>query len=152
MIEILLLQALAYEAQRNLPPALVSLERALTLAEPEGYIRIFVDVGQPMAHLLSSVSANGIMPHYARKLLAVFETEPHVQVDKSPSRAMVESLTLREQEVLQLMAAGLSNPEIAAKLVIAVTTVKTHVKNIYEKLQVTNRFQAIVRANESGLL
>ncbi|MBA3871214.1 MAG: helix-turn-helix transcriptional regulator [Anaerolineae bacterium] len=152
IIEILVLQALAYEAQGNLPPALMFLERALTLAQPEGDVRVFVDEGTSMAHLLSSASANGIILDYGRKLLAAIETEQHMSADKLPVGTMVDSLTLREQEVLRLMGAGLSNPEIAATLVIAVTTVKTHIKNTYEKLQVTNRFQAIARAKELGLL
>lgn len=152
MIEILVLQALAYEAQKNLPSALMSLERALTLAEPEGYVRVFVDEGQPMAHLLSLASANRIMLDYTRQLMAAFETDSYIIAGNAPSGTLIESLTLREQEVLELMAAGLSNPEIAAALVIAVTTVKTHVKNIFEKFQVTNRIQAIARAKESGLL
>ncbi len=152
MIEILVLQALAYEAQKNLPSALMPLERALTLAEPQGYVRVFVDEGQPMAHLLSLASTNRVMPDYARKLMAAYETESHIIAGNAPSGTLIDTLTVREQEVLELMAVGLSNPEIATALVIAVTTVKTHVKNIFEKLQVSNRIQAIARAQESGLL
>lgn len=152
MIEILVLQALAYEAESNTSSALSSLERALTLAEPEGYTRVFVDEGQPMAHLLFSAYANNIMPDFTRKLLVAFETESPINASKASSETLVESLTVREHEVLELMASGLSNPEIATALVIAVTTVKTHVKNIFEKLQVTNRIQAIARAKESRLL
>ena len=73
MIEILVLQALAHQAQGDIPAALVPLERALTLAEPEGYVRIFVDEGPPMAHLLSAAAAQGMLPDYIRKLLAAFE-------------------------------------------------------------------------------
>ncbi len=83
MIEILVLQALAHEAQGDIPPALVSLERALTLAEPEGYVRIFVDEGLPMARLLSEAAAHGVMPDYIGKLLAVFEAEKQKSEDKS---------------------------------------------------------------------
>ena len=77
MIEILVLQALAHQAQGDIPAALVPLERALTLAEPEGYVRIFVDEGRPMAQLLSEAAARGIMPDYTAKLLAAFEAEAH---------------------------------------------------------------------------
>ena len=83
VIEILVLQALAHEVQGNFPPALVSLERALTLAEPEGYVRIFVDEGLPMARLLSEAAAHGVMPDYIGKLLAVFEAEKQKSEDKS---------------------------------------------------------------------
>ena len=160
MIEILVLQALAHEAQGNTPLALASLERALVLAEPEGYIRIFVDEGVSMAQLLSEATAHGIMPDYTGRLLAAFEAEEQKSEDKShlppapPTgvQPLIESLTPREREVLQLIAAGYSNPEIAVQLVIAVTTVKTHVKNIYGKLQVSNRFQAIARTKELNLI
>jgi LuxR family maltose regulon positive regulatory protein len=82
VIDILILQALAYEAQDNIPHGLTPLERALTLAEPEGYLRTFVIEGKPMAQLLSAVKANKIMPNYIRKLLAVFEDEKQKQVIK----------------------------------------------------------------------
>jgi len=146
MIEILVLLALVYEAQGNLDLALKPLERALALAEPEGFVRVFVDEGQPMVTLLSQ----GITPDYTKRLLAYFATAQAKPTEESP--ALIETLTPREQSVLQLLAAGRSNPEIAAELVISVTTVKTHVKNIYEKLQVANRVQAIARANELNLL
>jgi LuxR family maltose regulon positive regulatory protein len=149
MIKILVLQALAHQAQGNLDPALIPLERALTLAEPEGFVRVFVDEGQPMANLLSLASASGIMPGYARNLLAHFGAAPLKNTGEFPS--LVETFTRRERSVLHLLAAGRSNPEIAADLIISVTTVKTHVKHIYEKLQVTSRFEAIARARELDL-
>jgi LuxR family maltose regulon positive regulatory protein len=133
---------------------------ALALAEPSGFIRIFVDEGLPMAQLLGETAVLGIMPNYSSKLLAVFEAEGQYNNNKSwlpaipqppdvPS--LIEPLTPRERDVLQLIVAGHSNPEIAAQLVIALSTVKTHVKNIYGKLQVTNRFQAVVRTKDLDL-
>ncbi len=158
MIEVLLLQAVAHQAQDNLPLARVPLARALTLAEPEGYVRIFVDEGLPMAQLLSETAVRGILPHYTAKLLSAFEAiaqkgkshPPKPNLPNVPS--LPEPLTPREREVLQMIVAGRSNPEIAAQLVIALSTVKTHVKNLYGKLQVTNRVQAVARANDLNLL
>ena len=152
MIEILVLQALAHQAQGNIPLALTSLERALTLAEPEGYLRIFVDEGLPMAQLVAQAAARVRLPDYTDKLRAAFEAEKQPAPLGPGVQPLIEPLTPREREVLQLLGGGCSNPEIAAQLVIAVTTVKTHVKNIYGKLQVTNRFQAAARAQDLGLV
>jgi LuxR family maltose regulon positive regulatory protein len=155
VIEILVLQALAYEAQGAIPAALVPLERALTLAEPEGFIRIFVDEGRPMGRLLSEAAARGIMPNYTAKLLAVFEAEERKSEDEShlpPAQSLTEPLSQRELEVLQLIAQGLSNREISERLFLAVITVKGHNRNIFRKLQVRRRTEAIARARELGLL
>ena len=155
MIELFILLAMAYQAQGNIPAALISLQQALTLAEPEGYVRIFIDEGGPMVQLLSEAIAHLGKLDYINKLLLVFETKVQKGVASAQgpeSELLLESLTPREREVLQLLAAGHSNPEIAARLVIAVTTVKTHVKNIYGKLQVTNRFQAVARVKDLNLL
>ena len=158
VIEILVLQALAHEAQGDIPAALVPLERALTLAEPEGFIRIFVDEGRPMAQLLSEAAARGIMPDYTAKLLAVFEAEEHKSEDESrlphalPAQSLTEPLSQRELEVLRLVAQGLSNREISERLFLAVITVKGHNRNIFRKLQVRRRTEAVARARELGLL
>jgi LuxR family maltose regulon positive regulatory protein len=158
VIEILMLQALAHEAQGDSPSALVPLERALTLAEPEGYVRIFVDEGRPMAQLLSEAAARGIMPDYTARLLAIFEAEKQKSKDRSypppalPVQSLVEPLSQRELEVLQLIAQGLSNREISERLFLAVITVKGHNRNIFRKLQVRRRTEAIARARELGLL
>ena len=158
MIEILVLQALAHEAQCESPSALVPLERALALAEPEGYVRVFVDEGRPMAQLLSEAAAHGIMLDYTGKLLAAFEAEDRIDSDDSPrltppaSQPLVEPLSDRELEVLQLIAQGLSNREISERLFLAIITVKGHNRNIFRKLQVRRRTEAIARARELGLL
>jgi LuxR family maltose regulon positive regulatory protein len=154
VIEIRILQALAYQAQDNLALALVALEHALKLAEPEGYVRIFVDEGMPIAQLLSKVSARGMMPNYVGKLLAVFGTEERMgsRLDISSALPLIEPLSQRELEVLQLIAQGLSNHEISERLFLALSTVKGHNQKIFEKLQVQRRTEAIVRARELGLL
>jgi LuxR family maltose regulon positive regulatory protein len=165
VIEILVLQALAHEVQGNFAPALVSLERALTLAEPEGYVRIFVDEGLPMARLLSEAAAHGVMPYYVGKLLAVFEAEKQKSEDKSylppvspalPERhrdgePLIEPLSQRELKILQLIAQGLSNREISERLFLALSTVKGHNQKIFDKLQVQSRTEAVARARELGL-
>jgi LuxR family maltose regulon positive regulatory protein len=160
-LKVMALQAVALYAQGGKHEAVQVIDEALTLAEPGGLIRVFVDEGAPMAHLVSEAAAQGISPDYAGRLRTAFEAEAQKLEDRSaldPAslppgvRPLIEPLTPREREVLQLMATGQSNPEIAAQLVIAVTTVKTHVKNIYGKLQVTNRFQAAARAQDLGLL
>ncbi|MEO8354781.1 MAG: LuxR C-terminal-related transcriptional regulator [Chloroflexota bacterium] len=159
VIEILVLQALAHEAQRDIPSALASLERALTLSEPEGYFRIFVDEGLPMDHLLTEAAAHRIMPDYVDKLLAAFQdtTNDEGQTTKLSSSAirpssLVEPLSQRELEVLRLIAQGLSNREISKRLFLALNTVKGHNRIIFGKLQVQRRTEAVARARELGLL
>jgi LuxR family maltose regulon positive regulatory protein len=157
VIELLVLQALAREAQRHTSLALAALRKALTLAEPEGYIRIFVDEGPRMARLLSEAAGQNISHDYVGRLLAAFEASQQKiktvsERSSSSSWARIQPLTRREREVLQLLVAGHSNPEIAVQLFIAVTTVKTHLKNIFEKLEVTNRVQAVARTKELDLL
>jgi LuxR family maltose regulon positive regulatory protein len=164
VIEILLLQALTKQSQGNATQALLKLERALSLAEPEGYIRLFVDEGAPMAYLLSKLherqqkdqlsSANHGSPSlsYIEMLL----TALHVKVQElrigSRSQTLEERLSDRELEVLQLIIAGYSNRDIADKLVIALSTVKWYVNNIYGKLGVDSRTKAIARARELDLV
>jgi ATP/maltotriose-dependent transcriptional regulator MalT len=158
IIEILVLQALANKAQGDILHALVPLERALALAEPEGYVRTFVDEGRPMAQLLSESAARGIMPDYTEKLLAAFGAEPPGRAGESPlpippaSQLLVEPLSERELEVLHLFGTELSGPEIANELVVALSTVRTHTKSIYRKLGVNNRRAAVRRAAKLGLV
>jgi LuxR family maltose regulon positive regulatory protein len=164
VIEILVLRALALQTEGNTTGALVALERALTLAAPEGYVRMFVDEGMAMARLLQAAHAQGIAPTYISKLLAAFpeaqSAERRAQNNDTPalrstlerSNALAEPLTERELEILRLIAEGLSNQAIAERLVIAVSTVKRHINNLYGKLAVESRTQALVRARELQLL
>jgi LuxR family maltose regulon positive regulatory protein len=156
VIEILVLQALAHEAQGNYPPALVSLERALALAEPEGYFRIFVDEGLPMARLLYKALSQGISPDYVRRLLAAFPIDETEHAAPSRTKAtgtdLAEPLSGRELEVLHLIAEGLTNQEIATRLYLSLHTVKVHARNIIAKLGVGNRTQAVARGKALGIL
>jgi LuxR family maltose regulon positive regulatory protein len=158
LIGILLLQAQALQMQDDWDQALPKLERALFLAEPEGYVRTFIDEGEPMARLLRRALAegfggtetHGIVSEYASRLLAAFGNPPQVASPKE--QALVEPLSEREMEVLRLVAGGLSNREIADALVVAVSTVKSHINHIYGKLDVKNRVEAIARARTLELL
>jgi LuxR family transcriptional regulator, maltose regulon positive regulatory protein len=148
VIEILVLQALARQARDDVPAALVSLRRALTLAEPEGYVRIFADEGPSMASLLRAAAKQGIAPRYVRQLLAaVNKTEDSTPV----TQGMIEPLSERELEVLRLLGTDLGGPDIARELVVSLNTVRTHTKNIYAKLGVNNRRAAVRRARELDL-
>jgi len=156
VIEILMLQALALQAGHDTNQAMDTLERALTLAQPGGFIRIFVDEGPPMARLLYEAATRGIAPEYTRRLLAAFAMAEPEQADPSKTQApkseIIEPLSERELEVLQLIAAGLTNPEIASRLFLALNTVKAHTRNIYGKLGIHSRTQAVARACALGIL
>jgi LuxR family transcriptional regulator, maltose regulon positive regulatory protein len=161
LIEILVLQALTLQALGDGAGALATLSHALRLAEREGYIRIFVDEGVPMLRLLQAGRAQGIAPNYISRLLAAFPaSEPETRspgdtetetLDHPVTPALVEPLSDRELEILRLIAAGRSNQEIADTLIIAVSTVKKHINNIYGKLDVQSRTQALVRSRELHL-
>jgi LuxR family maltose regulon positive regulatory protein len=128
-----------------------ALGEALSLAEPGGYLRVFLDEGEPMAGLLRQAASRGIAPAYVAKLLAAFEPESAEGAAPQP-QPLVEPLSERELEVLRLLAAGLSNPEIAEELVVAVSTVRSHCKSIYGKLGVHRRWDAVQQAQELGLI
>ena len=146
IIEISILQALTYAAQKRIDAALSALGQALGLAEPEGFARIFLDEGKPVAELLRLAIARGLHARYALRLL---ERLGVASVNQQP---LAEPLSERELEVLRRVAAGYSNQEIAQDLVVAVSTVKKHIGNIYGKLGVQSRTQAVARARELGFL
>ena len=149
MIEILIVQALAQQVRGDIAAALPPLERALALAEPQGYVRIFVDEGPLMAGLLQEATAQTAAAGYIRRLLAAFTGEP---VEEEAAGALAEALSERELDVLRLLATELNGPEIAGNLMVSLSTVRTHTRNIYSKLEVNNRRSAVRRAEELGLL
>jgi LuxR family maltose regulon positive regulatory protein len=147
--EILVAQALARHARDDVAGALNSLARAATLAEPEGYVRIFIDEGPPMAALLKLAGKQPNAPGYVRQLLAAIGSRPgRAPVDQ----ALIEPLSERELEVLRLLESDLDGPGMARELVVSLATVRTHTRNIYAKLGVNTRRAAVRRAAELGLL
>ena len=151
VIEIHALRALARHALDEPEEALEEIEQALALAEPEGYLRLFVDMGQPMAALLKAAGSRGVAPHYVGRLLAAFA--PAGQAEPAAERQpLVEPLTDRELEVLELLAEGLSNREIGRRLFVSLPTVKSHTGSIYGKLGVHSREQAVARARALAIL
>jgi LuxR family maltose regulon positive regulatory protein len=162
VIEILVVQALAHQVQGNTPLALASLERALTLAEPEGYVRIFVDEGEAMRLLILDFrsrmekQSSGLgysLFVYVDKLLSAFDRLVEKQSTTHPKKPeLIEPLSERELEVLNMLRSELSGPEIAQKLIVSPNTFRTHTKNIYNKLGVNSRRAAIRRAEELDLI
>jgi LuxR family transcriptional regulator, maltose regulon positive regulatory protein len=154
LLEILLLRALALDAQGNHTESLAALSRALTLAEPEGYIRLFIDEGAPVLTLLRKALTHGITPGYVATLLRASGEQILADSRLHPlrSNSLIEPFTQREYEVLRLLLDGASNREIAQHLVLSVNTVKKHVYNICGKLGVHSRSQAVARARTLNLL
>jgi LuxR family transcriptional regulator, maltose regulon positive regulatory protein len=149
IIEILVVQALVSQAERGTPAALAALERALTLAEPEGYVRLFIDEGPAMVSLLRAAAKQGIVQGYARRLLAA-ATKTHLAVSVLPGS--IGQLSAREGDVLRLLGTDLDGPDIARELSVSLSTVRTHTNNIFAKLGVHDRRAAVRRARELGLL
>ena len=149
VIETLILQALAFQGMKDTEGALAALESALSLAQPEGYVRIFLDEGEVLTRLLCQVQARQVGTGYAAELLTKIGrisgmTQPSMQL-------LIEPLTRRELEVLKLIETGSSNQEISEQLVISITTVKRHISNIYTKLGVKSRTQAVAIGKELKL-
>jgi LuxR family maltose regulon positive regulatory protein len=175
VIEARILEALAFQTMSETDRALTALSQGLSLAEPESYVRTFVDGGEPMAALLRQAGLRGIAPHYVGQLLAAFGPSTRLRTgtgepeskpleaalrqaqdaaaqEAMPILAFHEALTERELEILRLIDAGLSNREIAEALYISLNTIKTHTKSLYSKLNVHSRTQAINRARDLKLL
>ncbi len=151
LIEIGLLTALAWQALGKLETALAALEQSLALAEPEGYLRLYLDEGAPLAALLQLARARGTATAYLRRLLAELAPQP-AAASPAPAAGRGEPLSPAELKVLRLIAAGCSNREISERLVIALNTVKRHTHQIYSKLDVQSRTQALLRARQLGLI
>jgi LuxR family maltose regulon positive regulatory protein len=152
LVELFALKALAYQTDNTVNPALAALAQSLTLGEAGGYVRTFLDVGLPLARLLLQFrrQPHGISPEYLDRLLTAFDID--AEAPTPDQQILIEPLSEREMEVLHLIADGASNKEIAQTLVISVHTVKKHVTNVYGKLGVANRLQAVIRARELNLV
>lgn len=154
LIEILVLRSLAQQARGNSRAALDTLSEALALAEPEGYLRVFLDEGTRMRDLLRQATARGLAGDYSRRVLAAYDVprQPEALPPESNGASPVQSLTTRELEILRLIAGGLRNQEIADTLSISAATVKRHIANAYGKLGAGHRTEALARAKELKLL
>jgi LuxR family maltose regulon positive regulatory protein len=150
-IEILIVLSLAFHAKGEQSNALASLEQALKLAEPEGYLRLFVNESKPMADLLFRFN-NGYLQQYSKKILAVLALQKDIPHSSFIIQPLIDPLSEREFEVLQLIAQGLSNQELTRKLFVTLSTVKGHNLRIFAKLQAKSRTEAVARARELGLL
>ncbi len=150
VIEIVVLRALALQRHGDIPAALSCLERAVTQAEPEGYVRVFADEGPPMASLLRVAARQQTGGNYVRQLLAAV-TETETEQNGPVKQALIEPLSERELDVLRLLGTDLDGPAIARELMVSLNTVRTHTKHIYAKLAVTNRRAAVRRAAELDL-
>jgi LuxR family maltose regulon positive regulatory protein len=149
VIEVLVLQAVAHESGGNAPAAIAALHRAVTLAEPEGYVRIFADEGAPMTALLKALRKQAPPSAYVHRLLAVTAGTR----DRASARpGLVEPLSERELDVLRLLGSDLGGPDIARELSVSINTLRTHTKNIYAKLGVTSRRAAVRQARDLNLM
>lgn len=149
VIEVLILLAVAHRARGDVPAALGALHRAVTLAQPEGYVRLFADEGAPMATLLKALTKPSASSGYVRRLLASATRTEHRPADP---KALVDPLSGRELDVLRLLGTDLDGPDIARELSVSLNTMRTHTKNIYAKLGVTNRRAAVRQAHDLNLL
>jgi LuxR family maltose regulon positive regulatory protein len=149
LLDVLVVEALVSGARGDVPAALATLRRALDLAEPEGYVRIFIDEGPPMAALLRALTTASDAGSYARRLLAAVDGTAG---SRPAAQDLVDPLSARELDVLRLLGTDLDGPDIARQLFVSLNTVRTHTRNVYAKLGVTNRRAAVRRAGELDLL
>ena len=156
LVKALALTSVAHYMQGELSQAMTVLEHALRLAEPEGYVRTFVDEGEPMIQLLRHAASHGIAPQYVSMLLAVCEPPEQAEAGQVPTypqtQPLIEPLSERELQVLRLLTTRLSSREMAQELFISRDTVRSHIKSIYGKMNVHSRQEAVQRAEELGLL
>jgi LuxR family maltose regulon positive regulatory protein len=151
-LKAMVLQAVALHGNGEKDKAMQVLSDVLALAEPGGFIRLFLDEGPPMQQLLLRLEADRGTHQYIQKLLVAFGKQEDTHPSSLRPRPLLEPLTPRELEVLQLIAEGLSNDEIGKRLFLALDTVKGHNRRIFDKLQVQRRTEAVARARELGLL
>jgi LuxR family maltose regulon positive regulatory protein len=149
VLELLILLAIAHQDRRDMPAALATLQRAVSLAHPEGYVRLFAHEGAPMAGLLKALPDQPATAGYVRRLLAATTGRPD-----RPARSgvLIDPLSDRELDVLRLLGTDLDGPDIARELSVSLNTMRTHTKNIYAKLGVSSRRAAVSRAGELNLL
>ncbi len=150
VLEALALQALAFQLQNNRAETINTVHYMFTLAEPEGYVRLFIAEGQAMYDLLNQSEVKSLAPKYSAKILTIFRQALKPTTTQSP--LLLDPLSERELEILSLIATGMSNKELAAELVLTVGTVKWHLNNIYSKLAVRSRTQAVAQSRELGLI
>jgi len=149
VIEVLMLQAIAHDAGKDSPAALAALHRAVTLAQPEGYVRLFTDEGPPMVVLLKALRKQPAAPAYVNHLVAATTT---IASPAPLPQQLLEPLSERELDVLRLLGGDLGGPAIARQLSISLNTVRTHTKNIYAKLGVASRRDAVRQARDFNLI
>lgn len=149
-IQIYCLQSLALQAQGRTNEALSKLESALALAEPEGYVQVFLEEGPRILDLIHMAQKRGIAPGFVSRLIEAFTGQSSRRETRPVS--VQGPLSKREMELLRLIAEGCSNKEIATRLVISIGTVKRHTSNIFTKLSVKNRTEAVAKTREIGLL
>jgi LuxR family maltose regulon positive regulatory protein len=152
LIEVFILHASAEAMQKHSQTALQYLSQAISLAEPEGFIRIFVEEGPVICNLLKDMVATGQGSPYIRQLIEAFGSTPEPRRNKWTQIGAIEPFSEREQQVLRLLVTHLSQREMADELCISVNTVRFHTKNIYSKLCVHGRSEAVQKAKEAGLL
>ena len=151
-IQLLLIRAKIYAVTGSREAGMEDVSQALQLARPEGFLRTFIDEGPEIAGLLKSIQKKAVYPEYVKPLLAAFPVSASISAPAPEQTGLVDPLSERELEVLGLMSEGLTNQDIASRLVLSLSTVKTHLINIYGKLDVHSRTEALFRAKELNLL